>query len=426
METQEVKDNLVDLNRKFEDVKNIVNSTKAESVKKEQLEKVQGAMNAFEAKHTEHLNEVAAEKKETDEKIKNLEAAIKRAGNVEGDIGEKAAKAVEEFKLFSLSNPNQSEKKSFYMSPEFKTLSMDNDVSAGFFLPMNNQGRMVKQTFQTSPMETVANVTVINDSNAQSGLIDDGDVTGSVECERTESSNDTTPEVGEWRLSLTYAKTLVKATAELLRTVPSVTSWLENKTANKRMRMKNARYITGDTNNYINGILSYPEQTGSKTTLEGARAYERGKVSRLATGTADKVDLTDLLRLRGCLKSENSQNARYFFNDLTLNHIQGEKDDQGRFQWQAPTDNAPGMIWGKPYIIFNDMPGSPDGSGNFTTGNLVAGYGDLDQAYQILKGAGLHIVVDPYSSKPKVEFMVREGFAGGVIGFDFIKLLEVA
>jgi HK97 family phage major capsid protein len=96
------------------------------------------------------------------------------------------------------------------------------------------------------------------------------------------------------------------------------------------------------------------------------------------------------------------------------------KDQDQRYLWAPGLDGqTAGSILGYEIVEFQDMP-------VVAANNLVAAFGDLQQAYQIVDRIGIRVLRDPFTAKPFVKFYTTKRTGGGVKNFEAIKLLKVA
>jgi HK97 family phage major capsid protein len=76
---------------------------------------------------------------------------------------------------------------------------------------------------------------------------------------------------------------------------------------------------------------------------------------------------------------------------------------------------------GSPVVIADDMPAL-----EIKKPATAIVFGNFREAYQIVDRAGLHVLRDPFSAKPYVEFYATKRVGGDVINFDAVKFIHVA
>jgi HK97 family phage major capsid protein len=120
------------------------------------------------------------------------------------------------------------------------------------------------------------------------------------------------------------------------------------------------------------------------------------------------------------LKAQYLPGASWLMARSVLAEIRKLKDSTGQYIWQPSLiAGTPTTLLGCPVAIADDMPVL---DGEKPTPSLA--FGNFREAYQIVDRAGLHILRDPFSAKPYVEFYATKRVGGDVINFDAIKLIH--
>ena len=364
------------------------------------------------------------------EKIEAIETAAKR-GNFGGqDAGEMKSECKEYRKLFS-----QYLRKGAGMggiTPEQagrlgelhgklseaenengqKFLAVQSDPDGGYWVDPDTTGRITQRMFETSPMRQLANVQGISTDSLEG--VWDGDEAGGAWVGETEAGTDeTTPQIGVWKIPGHELKTTPKATRKLLQdSQVNVEQFLSNKVARRFARLENTAFVTGDGNGKPRGFLTYDAASTSE-------AFERGKIGRIVTATNDVVAFDDLYDLQGALKDEYEVNAVWTMNRRTRTTVRKLKDDEGRYLWEPSQQvGEPSLLLGRPVQSFEDMPDIADGT-------LPIAIGDWTEAYQIVDREGISVLVDPFTGEPFTKFITRKRVGGDVIQFDALRILEV-
>lgn len=92
-----------------------------------------------------------------------------------------------------------------------------------------------------------------------------------------------------------------------------------------------------------------------------------------AAPTATAIKLDDIIDLVGGVDSNYAKNGRFMFHRDTLYSLMKLKDTTGRYLWQEGTkDGNPSTLFGKPYILNDDMP-------TIGAGNASVLFGDFSK-----------------------------------------------
>lgn len=175
-------------------------------------------------------------------------------------------------------------------------------------------------------------------------------------------------------------------------------------------------FINGDGVNQPKGLLSYAAVRDD--------AWTWGKLGYVATGIdgsfapANPADA--LIDTVFSLKSPYRRNARFVMNRLTQANMRRLKDQHGNHLWLPSLAAAlPATLLGYAVTDCDDMP-------DIAAGSLSIAFGDFSRGYLVVDRTGIHVLRDPFSSKPCVLFYCIRRVGGGVQDFNAIKLLKLA
>jgi HK97 family phage major capsid protein len=208
-----------------------------------------------------------------------------------------------------------------------------------------------------------------------------------------------------------YAKS--RATQKLLDDAKiDVESWLASKVATAMLVKENHAFINGDGNGKPRGLLSYPTVAGDDV--------EWGKLEHVLSGEDGAfIDGDVLIDVSSRLKPGYLDGAVWLMSRTAQMAVRKLKDKvTGSYLWQpALLSGAPNTLLGHPVVVADDMPA-------FAKGSLSVAFGNFQHAYQIVDHSGMHVLRDPYSAKPYVEFYTTRRVGGDVVNFEAVKLIK--
>lgn len=186
--------------------------------------------------------------------------------------------------------------------------------------------------------------------------------------------------------------------------------WLAGEVDTEFAFQENLAFISGSgANNRPNGILTYV------TGAANAAAHPFGAIALVNTGAAATVTSDGVQNLVRALPSAFTPNARFAMNRNTQFAVMLLKDTTGQYLWQ-PSYQAgmPSTLAGYPLI---EMPAMPD----LAAASKSMLFGDFNQAYLVVDGAGMRVLRDPYSAKPYVTFYTTKRVGGGLLNPEAMK-----
>lgn len=199
----------------------------------------------------------------------------------------------------------------------------------------------------------------------------------------------------------------------------NVIEWLKEQVGSAMGETESKAFVLGTEKHEPRGILTYPTAAEPDTT----RAW--GTIEHVATGVAGDFDTANapgdvLFNCVGALKRGYRANSRWFMNRATEAAVRKLKDGMGNYLWsRAIAANQPNTLLGYPVVLHEDFPDiGPDA--------LAIGFGDLDDAYQIIERPGLRFLLDPYTAKPYVRIYVYHRVGGDVRDFNAFKVIKFA
>jgi HK97 family phage major capsid protein len=194
-----------------------------------------------------------------------------------------------------------------------------------------------------------------------------------------------------------------------------IESWLAQKIAEKMTLSENTAFITGDGNGKPRGFLTYD--------LVGVGKGEWGKFEKITSVSKDTlIDGDVLIEAFHTLKAQYLNGATWIMARSVLAAIRKLKGENHQYLWQpSMIEGAPATLLGTPIVIADDMPALEEKKPAVTVA-----FGNFREAYQIVDRTGLHVLRDPFSAKPYVEFYATKRVGGDVINFDAIKFIHCA
>ena len=291
---------------------------------------------------------------------------------------------------------------------ELKALSSDSQEDGGLLVTPELSSEIVKKVFETSPMRQYASVQTI--STAALDIIQDLDEAGAGWVGEQQSRPETdTPKLNQIQIPVHEIYAEPKATQRLLDDAAlNMEAWLAEKVADRFARLENAAFVSGDGVQKPKGFLSYADGTGF------------GQIQQVPSQNATTITGDSLINLIYSLKTAYKPNARFFMSRDAIKVARLLKDSDQRYLWAPGLDGqTAGSILGYEIIEFQDMP-------VVAAGNLVAAFGDMQQAYQIVDRIGVRVLRDPFTAKPFVKFYTTKRTGGAVKNFEAIKILRVS
>jgi HK97 family phage major capsid protein len=120
------------------------------------------------------------------------------------------------------------------------------------------------------------------------------------------------------------------------------------------------------------------------------------------------------------MKPMHRQGARWFMNSTTTAVVRKMKDSDGRPLWvDSIAAGSPAMLLGFPVTTWEDMPAIAQNA-------YPIAFANLQEAYCIVDRLNLRLQVDPFTSRPYVNYYATKRVGGGLTNSDALKLLRVS
>lgn len=394
-----------------------------------------GTADALIVEKTEKLNqaitEAMDEAKAATKRAEQAEIAAKRSG-FGGGNGEPVVKAadMEAFKAMAggaeVSPEDYMERKAAlheYMRKGrdagliAKGMSVDSDPDGGYYVMPDTSGRIVQLVYETSPIRQVANVQTIGTDALEGGNDLDEASSGWVG-ERTSPTETDTPQIGEWRVPVHEQYAEPTATQKLLDDATiNIEAWLSGKVSDVFARKENTAFVTGDGTLKPRGFLTYGHGVPSSSTWDVIERIPSGTSGAFASSAPGDA----LVETVFSLKSAYRAGAVWMMNRSTLAEVRKLKDGDGNYMLQ-PQFSQSGLglsLLGFNVVEAEDMP-------DIAANSLSIAFGNFGLGYQIVDRAGIRVLRDPYTAKPKVKFYTTKRVGGDVVNFEALKLVRFA
>lgn len=281
----------------------------------------------FEKKFGERLTSI--EGKGIDPKLQaqidKIEAKINRPG---GGTDDQKAAAATELKAW-VDYLRRGDKHS--TADELKTLTVANDVSAGYLAPAEVSNEMVRDLVLTSPLRQYASV---RQSMAPSVKYPRRTgITNALWEGETETSQESEPTFGQTEIVSRRLTTFVDISNSLLMgSEGTAEAEVRQALSDDFGQKEGLAFVSGDGVKQPEGVLTNPS------------------VPYFANGSTTALSLDSLIGLMYALPAYYRSRGVWMLNGATIGKIMSIKDGQGRFIWQpAVTAGAPDTILGRPH-----------------------------------------------------------------------------
>jgi HK97 family phage major capsid protein len=341
------------------------------------------------------------EKKESDERVENVELQLSKMGTTKTAENLKDSA---EYKAFNeLCRVDSDDIKAETMEIYKKTMRTDVNEFGGFLVPGMISSDLLKQIEQISPVRAFARVrtTPVKTLNIP---VRKTLPTALYEGE-AESADDSQSTYGSETMTAHRQHTIVPVTRDQLSfTGFDMSSEIQDDAMTAFAQREGNRFILGTGVKQPQGIITRSTFTG-------------GDIETTTVETA--VTFDSVIQLLGSLKV--GYDPSYFFNRQTLVDLRVEKDSNGNYLWRQGGETLPTEINGFRYLIMQDMPD------NNVADNIPVGIGDFFRGYNILDALQMELVRDQFTRKSEaiVEFSWNRYNDGRVVLGEAFKLLQV-
>lgn len=296
---------------------------------------------------------------------------------------------------------------------EQKSLTSLNDASGGYLIPPSMLDKIHSTMDVTSPMRKISRVTSIS-TDALELLQEKGAADVGWVAETADRPETQTPELQKIRIPVHQIYAKPRASQKLLDDASvDIETWLAQKIAEKMTLSENISFIIGDGNGKPRGILTY------EMVEIGRGAW--GKFETVPTKSNDTLADGDVLfEAFHALKAKYLSGATWLMSRSAMAAIRKLKDGNRQYLWQpSMIEGTPATLMGSPVVIADDMPVLEP-----KKASTAIAFGNFREAYQIVDREGLHVLRDPFSAKPYIEFYATKRVGGDVINFDALKLIH--
>ena len=297
---------------------------------------------------------------------------------------------------------------------ERKAVSASGD--AGFTVPVEIEAEVMRRLTSLSPIRAIAGERQVSSSTFKKPVTSAGPQTGWV-AETAARTMTTEPTLSELQFDTMELYAMPAATSALLDdTAVDIDQWLADEIETAFAEQESKAFVVGTGIGQPKGFTQY--------TTVAESAWTWGSLGFVNTGVAGGFAATDpadgLVDLIYTLKAGYRQNAHFVMSRATQAAVRKMKDDNGQYIWAPPSiPGAKSSIYNFAVVESEDMP-------EIASGSLSIAFGDFKRGYLVVDRQGIHILRDPYSSKPYVLFYTTKRVGGGVQDFDAIKILKFA
>ncbi|GAB5376175.1 MAG: phage major capsid protein [Acuticoccus sp.] len=288
------------------------------------------------------------------------------------------------------------------------------DGDAGFTVPVEVEGEVMRRLTQISPIRGIAGVREVSSATYKKPVTSTGPETGWVAETALRPETDA-PVLSELKFDTMELYAMPAATSALLEdTAVDVDQWLADEIEAVFAEQETKAFVAGTGNGQPKGFTDY--------TSVAESSWSWGNLGYIATGAAGAFPATGafdkLIDLVYTLKSGYRQNATFVMNRSTQAAVRKMKDTEGQYIWAPPAvAGSRASLLNFPVVEAEDMP-------EIDTNSLSIAFGDFRRGYLIVDRQGIRVLRDPYSSKPYVLFYTTKRVGGGVQDFDAIKFLK--
>ncbi len=286
-----------------------------------------------------------------------------------------------------------------------KAMISSNDAAGGYLIPSSAVNLINQHLNSRSTIRRLSSVaTITNDSMDMLVEKTEPDVGWVAETgDRDETS---TPELVKISIPVHEVYARPRVSQRMLDdSAVNIESWLADRIADKMAKTENQAFLFGDGQGKPKGILTYP-------TVEIGQG-EWGKIESVEMAAKDSAD--KIIDTFYAMKSEYLEGACWIMSRKSAAKIRSMKDKNGAYIWQASISaDQPNLLLGYPVHLCDDLPADKD--------KII--FANMAKAYQVVDRSQMHVLRDPYSAKPYVEFYATKRVGGDVINFDAVKVIS--
>lgn len=384
--------------------------------------------------------------KKMSDKLKEVDGALKKAGETNAEYDEKLAKAQEEAVVLrqkmdaletAINRPeavglkaetevNEAEfKKAFdlYMRKgdassygEIKSMNTASDPDGGYLVAPAVSKQIITRVFESSPIRQLASIETISTDSLEFPIDDEEIASGGWVGEQQSRSETSTPQVGLKTIAVHELYAEPRATQKLLDDAQmNIEQWLSNKVSDKFGRDEATAFVSGNGITKPRGFLTY-------TAWASAGVYERNKIEQINSGASGAFTGDGFIDLQNALKEPFQANAVFLIKRASFGAVRKLKDGDGQYLLGIGGDLTKGQqmtLLGAPVRFADDMPVAAPNS-------LSVAYGDFRAGYTIVDRVGIRVLRDPFTAKPFVKFYTTKRVGGDVTNFEAIKIQKLS
>jgi HK97 family phage major capsid protein len=300
---------------------------------------------------------------------------------------------------------------------EGKSFSGSVDGEGGYTVPPEISDRIYGTLGEQSFFRRIARVTNIS-TDALEVLLSNRNMQVGWAQEKDAHNTTDTPEIRKLKIAVHELYARPRATQRLLDdSAVHLEAWIAQQVAEQMAASETEAFIQGDGNNKPRGFL----------TEETSEAEESNKIQVIKTGAAGAFGAENpqnaLLDLFHALKPAYLSRAVWIMSRSAQAEVRKIRDPNTLhhlWQPQLSATQLPSLL-GHPVYITDHMPSLVK-----ETESTSIAFGNFFEGYHIVDRKGVHVLRDPFSSKPYVEFYTSKRVGGQVTNHEAIKLLKFA
>lgn len=301
---------------------------------------------------------------------------------------------------------------------EYKGMTTGTDPEGGYFVSTQMSDTMTRVLAEVAPIVNLARVIDLRTGDAFEE-IDDLETAEAAWVGEIQDRSDTDQgDLAKLRIALCEIYAQPKVSQKLIDVADiDIVGWLTQKIAEAfAVKIADATF-NGNSPLRPRGMLTYT----TTATSDATRTW--GTLEHVPTGHASSFASSNpsdaLINLTMTLKTRYRPNARWLMSRSTAGAVRKFKDGQGLYIWQpALSQGQPDSLLGFPVTMCEEMPAVGADA-------YPIAFGDIRQAYTVIRRPGTKLLTDPYTAKPNVRLYAYSRVGGAVTNFEALKLLKV-
>lgn len=303
-----------------------------------------------------------------------------------------------------------------------KSITSTSQPSGGFLVIPEIDNIIGKIAFDSSPIVRLATQKTINGSVYKKFVRDNLPQEEKYKIEGAANSQKATPTYKEIEIKLGSLGGNYQISQEMLEdTAFDVVGDLTESIQDDFALSYNRDLVTADGSKGARGLFAYPKLPHVANT----RGYEFNKIETYKSGASAGFTIEGLTEVVMGLNAPHRQGAVWLMNSFAYKEILLLKSANNyHFLRMQPSDGLQGAIplglLGYPVEFAEDLPVDFNSSGS-----LVAGFGNVQKAYTVVKKPGLSFQRDATTDFPNTLFKYAQRCGGGITNFQAFKYIEV-